>query len=104
MSHRHIPRSERDRDVRIHDPPNSLSHPPHPPLVNGSAAISSTPAGMSNGSAHHPHALVSPSVATTVPNGNVTAPTSSIHKLASANEQTWLLIGLSLPLLPPTPF
>ena len=104
MSHRHLPRQQ-ERDVRMHDPPpppppvvlhphphNLVSHPshPHPPHINGSSTIPTTPGPVSNGSAH-PNAI-SPAVATAVPNGSG-PPTNIIHKLNTANEQTWLLIG-----------
>ncbi|TFK38602.1 hypothetical protein BDQ12DRAFT_683044 [Crucibulum laeve] len=99
MSLRHM---TRDRDVRMHDPPanpahphphNIVTHPPPPPHLNGGPAIPTTPSGMSNGSAHAN--AISPAVATTTaPNGVVAnAPATIIHKLAMANEQTWLLIG-----------
>ncbi|CAA7264679.1 unnamed protein product [Cyclocybe aegerita] len=94
MAHRHGPR-QLDRDVRMHDPqppvphPHHIQHPPHPAHLNGASAIPSTPSGLSNGSAH---ATISPAVATAVPNG--AGPSGSIiHKLNTANEQTWLLIG-----------
>ncbi|KAH0838714.1 TPR-like protein [Lanmaoa asiatica] len=105
MSHRHVPRPQTDRDVRMHEPshphPHALiTHPPHPapvhpPHLNGSsAALPSTPATLSNG---HPPAnqIVSPVVVPNAPPPNGVAPASSsvIHKLAVANEQTWLLIG-----------
>jgi hypothetical protein len=93
---RHIPRQP-DRDGRMHDSPTIHAHPhslpTHPahPHLNGSAAVPSTPGGMSNGSGH---AIVSPAaVPHTVPNGVATSPSNMIHKLAVANEQTWLLIG-----------
>ena len=110
MSHRHVPRQP-DRDVRMHEPshphPHALiTHPPHPapahpPHLNGSSAtLPSTPASLSNGSNHpHPPAnqIVSPVVVPNPPPPNGVAPASStvIHKLAVANEQTWLLIGVS---------
>ena len=97
MSHRHLPRQP-ERDVRMHDPPpppapvvlhphahNLVSHP-HPPHINGTSAIPTTPGPVSNGN------TISPAVATAVPNG--TGPSANIiHKLNTANEQTWLLIG-----------
>ena len=107
MSHRHAPRQS-DRDVRMHEPshphPHALiTHPPHPapahpPHLNGnSATLPSTPASLSNGSNHaHPPAnqIVSPVVVPNAPpNGVAPASSSVIHKLAVANEQTWLLIG-----------
>lgn len=105
MAHRHPPRQP-DRDVRMHDPPppavhshphNIISHPhphPQPPHLNGAAPIPSTPTTLPNG-AVHPNAI-SPAVAANVaPNGAPTAPPTLVHKLAAANEQTWLLIGLS---------
>ncbi|KIJ21344.1 hypothetical protein PAXINDRAFT_104349 [Paxillus involutus ATCC 200175] len=107
MSHRHVPRQP-DRDVRMHEPTHPHPHalithphpaPPHPPHLNGSsAALPSTPANLSNGSNHvHTVAtqIVSPVVVPNAPPPNGVAPASSsvIHKLAVANEQTWLLIG-----------
>ncbi|KAG9310296.1 TPR-like protein [Chiua virens] len=107
MSHRHVPRQP-DRDVRMHEPshphPHPLvTHPPHPapshpPHLNGSSAtLPSTPATLSNGTSHpHPPAnqIVSPVVVPNPPpNGVAPATSSVIHKLAVANEQTWLLIG-----------
>ncbi|KAI9566990.1 TPR-like protein [Boletus coccyginus] len=107
MSHRHVPRQS-DRDVRMHEPshphPHALiTHPPHPapahpPHLNGnSATLPSTPATLSNGSNHaHPPAnqIVSPVVVPNAPPPNgAPASSSVIHKLAVANEQTWLLIG-----------
>lgn len=110
MSHRHVPRQS-DRDVRMHEPshphPHTLithpSHPApaHPPHLNGSSAtLPSTPATLSNGSNHaHPptNQIVSPVVVPSAPPPNGVPPASSsvIHKLAVANEQTWLLIGAS---------
>lgn len=86
MSHRHVPRQP-DRDVRMHDPhPHALvTHTPHaaPPHLNGNAAVHpSTP--------NHASAAATQLVSPTNPNN---APASTIHKLALANEQTWLLIG-----------
>ncbi|KAG2160230.1 TPR-like protein [Suillus bovinus] len=106
MSHRHIQRQS-DRDVRMHDPPPHshphaiLTHPPpppppppptHQPHINGNAAALPTTPALSNGSAH---AIVSPVVIpnATASNGVVPPQSSVIHKLAVANEQTWLLIG-----------
>lgn len=100
MSHRHLPRQQ-ERDVRMHDPPpppvvhpHAHSHPSHPqshpPHLNGTSAIPTTPGGLSNGSAHAN--AISPAVATAVPNG-AGPPANIIHKLNTANEQTWLLIG-----------
>ena len=109
MSHRHVPRQS-DRDVRMHEPSHPhphaiITHPPHPapahPHLNGNSAnLPSTPATLSNGSSHaHPPAnqIVSPVVVPNVPPPNGVPPASSsvIHKLAVANEQTWLLIGTS---------
>ncbi|KAG1889209.1 TPR-like protein [Suillus subluteus] len=109
MSHRHMQRQS-ERDVRMHDPPTHshphaiLTHPPHQtapahqPHINGNAAaLPSTPA-LSNGSAHAHTAsnqIVSPVVIPNAPasNGVAPPPSSVIHKLAVANEQTWLLIG-----------
>ncbi|KAJ7630409.1 TPR-like protein [Roridomyces roridus] len=56
------------------DPPHS--HPP-PPLQNGSS---------------HPQ-VISPVQGPAPANGAPAAPPSAIHKLTTANEQTWLLIG-----------
>ncbi|KAF9242359.1 TPR-like protein [Melanogaster broomeanus] len=108
MSLRHPPRQP-DRDVRMHEPTHAHSHalithpphptPAHPPHLNGnSTALPSTPASLSNGSNHaHPttNQIVSPVVVPNAPppNGVATTPSSVIHKLAVANEQTWLLIG-----------
>ncbi|KAF8887712.1 hypothetical protein BD779DRAFT_1672540 [Infundibulicybe gibba] len=103
MSLRHLPRQS-ERDVRMHDPPsttvhphthNLVTHPPHVPHLNGGSAIPTTPGAMSNGSAH-PNPIVSPATGTTAPpNGASTAaaPSSVVHRLNVANEQTWLLIG-----------
>ncbi|KAF8640372.1 hypothetical protein AX17_000043 [Amanita inopinata Kibby_2008] len=96
MSLRHLSRpSERDR---IHEPPptvvhNMISHPSHPPHLNGVSTIVTNPASISNGSSH-PNPIVSPAVATAIPSV-VGAPSASsiIHKLNVANEQTWLLVG-----------
>ncbi|KAH7907526.1 TPR-like protein, partial [Hygrophoropsis aurantiaca] len=94
----------------MHDPPHPqhphalITHPPHPashppPHLNGNAApLPSTPGGLSNGSNHAHSAsnqIVSPVVVANVPptNGVAPSPSSVIHKLAVANEQTWLLIG-----------
>ncbi|KAI5991298.1 TPR-like protein [Pisolithus orientalis] len=95
MSHRRQP----DRDV-VHPHPHALvTHPPlpPPPHLNGNSTVPpSTPGSISNGSNHTNTAsaqLVSPTVVPSTappPNG---VPTSTIHKLALANEQTWLLIG-----------
>jgi hypothetical protein len=78
----------------MHDPQPPLVHPhhipPHPQHhhINGSSAIPSTPGGLANGSA-----TISPAVQTAaVPNG--AGPSTIINKLNSANEQTWLLIGM----------
>ncbi|KAH9921315.1 uncharacterized protein B0H18DRAFT_936074 [Fomitopsis serialis] len=100
MSLRHTPR-QAERDVRLHDPhahhAHSLPPPPphaqlgHGPHMNGNG-IPSTSGPMTGPSSHPPPQLVSPPVmSSAVPNG--VAPTSSIQKLAQANEQTWLLIG-----------
>ncbi|KAF8895033.1 hypothetical protein CPB84DRAFT_1848369 [Gymnopilus junonius] len=78
MAHRHISRPS-ERDVRMHDPspqqhPHHMSHP----HLNGAP-----PAALPNGS------TISPAVPT-----NGASPSGSIiHKLNTANEQTWLLIG-----------
>jgi hypothetical protein len=81
MSTRHTPRQS-ERDLRVHDsrPPPNHAHPhlngtPQPPL-NTSSIPPQT----------RSHA--SPAVS-----ANGAAPTSSVQKLAQANEQTWLLIG-----------
>jgi general transcriptional corepressor CYC8 len=102
MSLRHLPRQP-DRDVRMHEPSaphphNIINHPHpqgHPPHLNGSTAVPTTPGALSNGSAHA-HTTSPAVVSTTVPNGTIPTPTSTIHKLAVANEQTWLLMGSSL--------
>ncbi|KAL4069259.1 TPR-like protein [Scleroderma citrinum] len=88
MSHRHAPRQP-DRDVRMHDPhPHPLvTHAP-PPHLNGNATVHpSTPNHTNSTSAQ----LVSPTVVPNAPPNGVAS--STIHKLAMANEQTWLLIG-----------
>ncbi|KAI6137040.1 TPR-like protein [Pisolithus sp. B1] len=96
MSHRRQP----DRDV-VHPHPHALVTLPAaaataaPPHLNGNATVPpSTPGSISNGSNQASAQLVSPTVvpsaAAAPPNG---VPTSTIHKLALANEQTWLLIG-----------
>jgi hypothetical protein len=109
MSHRHLQRQS-DRDVRMHDPPAHphphviLTHPvhpatsAHPPHLNGNATALPTTPALSNGSSHAHTAsnqIVSPVVVPNAPasNGIAPAPSSIIHKLAVANEQTWLLIG-----------
>lgn len=98
MSLRHTPR-QAERDVRLHDPHAHHSHslpPPHAqlghaPHMNGNG-VPSTPGPLTGPSAHPQPQLVSPPVMpSAVPNG--AAPSSSIQKLAQANEQTWLLIG-----------
>ncbi|EPS98080.1 hypothetical protein FOMPIDRAFT_79914 [Fomitopsis schrenkii] len=59
--------------------------------MNGNG-VPSTPGPLTGPSAHPQPQLVSPPVMpSAVPNG--AAPSSSIQKLAQANEQTWLLIG-----------
>ncbi|PPQ66769.1 hypothetical protein CVT26_009755 [Gymnopilus dilepis] len=76
MSHRHISRPS-DRDVRMHDPPPQQHphHIPHPHLNGAPPAPNGT--------------AISPAVPT-----NGASPSGSIiHKLNTANEQTWLLIG-----------
>ncbi|KAG1725558.1 TPR-like protein [Suillus paluster] len=119
MSHRHLQRQS-DRDVRMHDPPTHshphaiLTHPQHQPPppppppppnsahqqthLNGNASALPTTPALSNGSSHAHTAsnqIVSPVVVPNAPasNGVAPAPSSVIHKLAVANEQTWLLIG-----------
>jgi len=97
-----------DRDVRMHDPPAHphphaiLTHPvhpaapAHPPHLNGNATALPTTPALSNGSHTASNQIVSPVVVPNVPgasNGVAPAPSSVIHKLAAANEQTWLLIG-----------
>ena len=83
---RHVPRQP-DRSPTIHSHPHSLAA-----HINGSAPVPSTPNGSS-------HAIVSPAaVPNPVPNGAAPSPSNMIHKLAVANEQTWLLIGISLSL------
>ncbi|KAL4254529.1 hypothetical protein ABKN59_003203 [Abortiporus biennis] len=94
MSVRHTPRQS-DRDIRLHDPhalPHSHSVPPHgiphPALMNGNGHPATPLANNSAPTA----APVAPIVASpAVSNGVVQS--SSIQKLAQANEQTWLLIG-----------
>ncbi len=94
MSHRHIPRQPERSDIRMHDsqaPPLHPHHiPPHPqhPHINGSSVIPSTPSGLSNGAA-----TISPAVQTAAAT-NGAGPSTIINKLNSANEQTWLLIGM----------
>ena len=99
MSLRHTPR-QAERDVRLHDPhahhSHSLPPPPphaqlgHPPHLNGNG-VPSTPGPLTGPSAHPQPQLMSPPVmSNAVPNGTSS---SSIQKLAQANEQTWLLIG-----------
>lgn len=84
----------------MQDSPNIHAHPHALAHVNGATNVPSTPGGLSNGSSHH---MVSPAAApTTVANGTGAAPpatasSSIIHKLAVANEQTWLLIGACFP-------
>ncbi|KAJ7771950.1 TPR-like protein [Mycena maculata] len=65
MSMRHAPRD----------------HPPPPPLQNG------------GGHPPHPQTIVSPIQGPAPANGANGAAPSAIHKLTTANEQTWLLIG-----------
>jgi len=82
MSHRHIPRQPDRPDVRMHDP--QPTHHVHP-LINAPNPVPSS----SNGAA------ISPAIQTAAaPNGAPAGPTSIINKLNSANEQTWLLIGM----------
>jgi len=103
MSLRHMPRQP-EPDATLHEPANSTVHPHTHNLVtqrnrHTNPTIPTTPSGMSNGSSHA-NAIVSPTAAATVvTNGVVPAPSSMIHKLNVANEQTWLLIG-SLLLFP----
>jgi general transcriptional corepressor CYC8 len=100
MSLRHTPRqAERERDVRLHEihphphvlgppPSHGPGHPP-PPHVNGGMPA---PGALVNGPPHPAHQMVSPTVVPAPANGGQPVP-PSIQKLASANEQTWLLIG-----------
>ncbi|KIL71092.1 hypothetical protein M378DRAFT_156044 [Amanita muscaria Koide BX008] len=91
MSLRHMTRPN-DRD-RIHEPVhNMISHPSHPPHINGVSSIVTNPAAIANG-ATHVNPIVSPAVATAVPNTVAPSASSIIHKLNVANEQTWLLVG-----------
>ncbi|KAJ7480062.1 TPR-containing protein Mql1 [Mycena galericulata] len=64
--------------LRHRDGPHLTNGPPPPPLQNGSA---------------HPQVIVSPIQGPAPANGAASAPPSAIHKLTTANEQTWLLIG-----------
>ncbi|KAJ8520371.1 hypothetical protein ONZ45_g2815 [Pleurotus djamor] len=107
MSLRHISRPQERPDVRMHEttpvpshsqlfsthpsqPPPPPSHHAPPPHLNGNAPI--PPAPLANGSSHG-NPIVSPTAVTnSVPNG-VGSSSSITHKLAVANEQTWLLIG-----------
>jgi glucose repression mediator protein len=67
----------------MHDP---QVHPHHiHPLKNGPNPIPSA----SNGAAISPAIQTAPA-----PNGAPPGPTTIINKLNSANEQTWLLIGM----------
>ncbi|KXN84804.1 General transcriptional corepressor ssn6 [Leucoagaricus sp. SymC.cos] len=80
----------------VHSHPHNImphAHPhPQPPHLNGAAPIPSTPATIPNGAVHP--STISPAVAANVvPNGAPAAPSTLVHKLAVANEQTWLLIG-----------
>ncbi|KAG6333438.1 hypothetical protein ID866_5652 [Astraeus odoratus] len=102
MAHRHVPRQS-DRDVRMHDagahpghPHALVTHPPpppsHPPHLNGNGTgMPSTP-GSNHANPASAAQLVSPTVVPNAPPPNG-VPSSTIHKLAMANEQTWLLIG-----------
>ncbi|KAJ6497998.1 TPR-like protein [Mycena vitilis] len=64
-----------------HPGPHILNNgPPPPPLQNG-------------GPHPHPQTIVSPIQGPAPTNGANSASTSAIHKLTTANEQTWLLIG-----------
>ncbi|KAG5646898.1 hypothetical protein DXG03_001974 [Asterophora parasitica] len=78
MSLRHLSR-QNDRD-RPHDTPAA----PHP-IVTHLNGATSTPAV--------PNA--SPAASSTAPPNGVSATSSVIQKLNVANEQTWLLIGMS---------
>ncbi|KIL61930.1 hypothetical protein M378DRAFT_1056676, partial [Amanita muscaria Koide BX008] len=64
----------------------------HPPHINGVSSIVNNPAAIANG-ATHVNPIVSPAVATAVPNTVGPSASSIIHKLNVANEQTWLLVG-----------
>jgi general transcriptional corepressor CYC8 len=103
MALRHMTRpSERERHLEpssssSHPIPHTMMvHPPHPPPhINGNAPIPNPGPPLAGGSAHGP-AIVSPTaVPTGAPNGQPAAapPPTAVHKLALANEQTWLLIG-----------
>jgi hypothetical protein len=89
-----------ERDVRMHEPPTHshphaiLTHPTQPHINGNAAALPTTPA-LSNGSHTASNQIVSPVVIPNAPTSNGVAPqpSSVIHKLAVANEQTWLLIG-----------
>jgi hypothetical protein len=96
MSLRHMPRQpERAHDSSLSHAHPLVSHPP--PHVNGTSTIPTTPGGLSNGSSH-PNSIISPTaLPTTVASNGVTAPSSALHRLAVANEQTWLLIGELIP-------
>jgi len=100
MAHRHPPRQP-DRDVRMHDPPPSAVHShliphshPHsqPPHLNGVTPMPPTPI-LANGAAH-PIPISLTFALNATPNGALPAPPTLVHKLAVANEQTWLLIGM----------
>jgi len=98
MSLRHMPR----QPDRVHDSSSTSHHHPlvshsssssHPPHLNGGSTLPATPGGMSNGS-NLPNSIISPAtVPTSIPPNGAAASSSMIHRLALANEQTWLLIG-----------
>ncbi|KAF9652054.1 TPR-like protein [Thelephora ganbajun] len=88
MSSRHTPRQS-ERDLRVHDsrpPPNHV----HPHL-NGT----SQPPLNTSSIPPQPRSHASPAVS-----ANGAAPISNVQKLAQANEQTWLLIGSDISLIP----
>ncbi|KAJ6573924.1 TPR-like protein [Mycena vulgaris] len=66
------------REGRQTEPPHPHNGPPPPPLQNGGP---------------HPQSIVSPIQGPAPANGANSASSSAIHKLTTANEQTWLLIG-----------
>lgn len=66
-----------------------LQEPPHPHILNNGPP----PPPLQNG-APHPQSIVSPIQGPAPTNGVNSAASSAIHKLTTANEQTWLLIGV----------
>ena len=75
--------------------PSERHDPTHPALApHALNPLPTTPGSLSNGGSTHGHPVVSPTVVSTVPNGQVSSgPSSVIRKLAKTNEETWLLIG-----------